>query len=246
MNGKVRALVGATGVSAVVAAVALSGGTSAFYYDSAHITNNKIASCGFGLSVASQTTKLASNASARPSAVMSGAQDPGLSQSTNTSSAPDTRAIDIEKYQPGDYFQSTYDVTNTNKTNCTADVWADISNHTNLNTAFATQLKVHLADADNPTMALTCTNKDRGSVTVPDEVTWSQLAIYLPCALDKALPGGETFHLVATYGMPLGGRGEHQEITKATASADGTDGTQLKFNVDFALVQQGVNVDGPL
>lgn len=109
MNGKVRALVGATGVSAVVAAVSLSGGTSAFFYDAQHFNNNSITAC---------TLKLA------PIVVNTTETDAKTSTVASIPN-PDAQSVVIGDLAPGQAFETTYTITNTGS--CAGDLYADIS-----------------------------------------------------------------------------------------------------------------------
>lgn len=208
MNGKVRALVGATGVSAVVAAVALSGGTSAFYYDSQHITGNSVTACTFGLGVESKT-------------IQTDSQGEHATVDTNAN-----HAITISNLEPGDKFQTTYTLSNTSaEGQCAGDLWADISGHSKdayqnpSPNALENDLKVTLMGSVD----------DGAPTTIAANVQYNQLATILPAKIQSALAAGHKYTLTATYGVPLGARGDFNEI----------QGKSIGFNVDFGLVQVG-------
>lgn len=108
MNKKTRALIGGVGVSAAVAAVALTGGTSAYFYDVETVTGNSIASCGIEIEPSTVVTTNGYNASSQIHA-------------TTTSG----NVIGVTNMQPGDSF--TADVTLKNAGSCAGDIWADIN-----------------------------------------------------------------------------------------------------------------------
>lgn len=252
MNGKVRALVGATGVSAVVAAVALSGGTSAFYYDSAHFTGNSISACGLGVAVKAHTTQDADKGLGNNSlAVINGGSDADV-QAT----ADKGHAIDITNVQPGDYFRTDFTVQNTGT--CVGDLWADISGEDANNSPAGAwnsgtnplydHMLVSLYDATDPSnpTPLTCTKPGQQPLQAIN-APYTLVAHELPCMIDKALDtqaNGKQFVLRAVYGLDKGVRGQYQDISNPTKTS-GPTGSSISFNVDFGLVQVGQNPDSP-
>ena len=118
MNKKAKIALGGLGVGAVVAGAALTGGTSAYFYDLEQQTGNSVEACGFDLTYASTSTQTATGADPQ----LVAPQQPASQAVVNPSGA-----INIQNVEPGDQFEVI--VTLDNLGDCAGDLWGDMDQH---------------------------------------------------------------------------------------------------------------------
>jgi hypothetical protein len=225
MNKKTRALIGGVGVSAAVAAVALTGGTSAFYYKSDTTTDNWFKSCGFNLTSDADVKILKSD-------VTEGWRDKSQIKSRSHGSS-----VRIDRMQPGDKFELKFEITNGSKrdhkgkssSTCDADAWWDIN--------FPIQELRDGAWVGEPqegeldfTKALTVDVKGFDN----DFTTFDQLMYAPPQKLGKLKPG-QTAEVKVNVHWPLGNREDGNDLMNHG----------VKFTLDYALSQVGTNPVSP-
>lgn len=207
MNKKTRALIGGAGVSAAVAAVALTGGTSAFFYDVETIGGNSIGSCSLSIDpVTTVTTAGYDNEE--------GAADQMVVGDTSAN------VVKVSNMQPGDAF--TADITLTNTGTCNGDMWADINYPLDFakDSAFAQALKANVKINDS----------ELGTYDFGD------LSYAFPYMVASNVEDGTATTITVTVTWPQGTRGEE-------SVAELEDQT-LKFTVDYAIVQNGIDPTG--
>lgn len=219
MNKKQKLLIGGASVSAVVAGVALTGGTSAFYYDMEQQTGNSIEACDFDLTQSVETVKTTTGV---PVTQSTAGSQPG--------------AITISNVEPGDTFRST--ITLSNIGSCAGDLWADIDQHSDDENG-TLEPEANEGGDDTPGGDLGGYMKVsvlQGATPISglQDVTLASLATLLPSNVDSTFAGGDTTTLVLEFVAPVnaanpGGRADENKIM--------TDA--YTFELDFALAQQG-------
>jgi len=219
MNKKTRALIGGAGVSAAVAAVALSGGTSAFFYDVQTVENNSISSCGFELESAATVV-------AHPYS--------GVNTSRNLASqvlaSSEGSNILVEKMQPGDGFTATLTVTNSGDSTCAADAWWDINYPISGIDGSGNPVTNPGAGVQPFTQALQTSLSGDTSSTAGN---LDELIYESPEKLGRVAPGASK-SVVINVSWPLGARSEGNELMDHSVS----------FTLDYALSQVGINPVG--
>lgn len=235
MNKRTRALIGATGVSVVVAATALTGGTSAFFYQVETNTENGIESCAFDIDPTTTVTLTPYDVA---SSQMSNEVDEAVTQSQ----------INVANMQPGDAFTAKIELTNIG--DCAADLWTDINFPLN----FQEGPVAGETPAEAASRALRAEFANYLDVTVtsiagvaagalPATPVTGATASFYDLAFDaagmpqSALPGGSTHTLLVTVLFPdTGDRGAENRFM----------GLPLTFTTDYALSQVGINPGGSL
>ena len=115
MNNKKKLLIGSLSTAAVVAGVAMTGGTSAYYFDAESALNNSFEACDFDL--VRQNTNI----------IQTGFAEGGTqtqAQGVAESSGAGNIGINLSNLQPGDAFDVVIDLKNVGT--CEGELWADI------------------------------------------------------------------------------------------------------------------------
>lgn len=227
MRNRTKALVGGTSVAAVMAAVSLTGGTSAYFYDVQTSANNSITACSIGLEVekATVTRTLAPTGDVAQSTA---AVPADVTQTSNGA------ILTVDKFQPGEAYKVTVPVKNTGR--CDADLWFDFSNHPEADSAFAKTINSTL-------YATTADNKLASPVTTG---TLSQVLTAWPGKLDTLAANGGTDTITFTFGWKDNGRSGQADRPAPAVNDNDFMNQKVTFDMDFALVQEGVSPSGTL
>lgn len=217
MRNRTKALVGGTSVAAVMAAVSLTGGTSAYFYDVQTSADNSIHACSIGLNVGAATVTQTQKPTGGHTQ-----SSPGKGPTTvETSSGA---LLTISGLQPGEQYKMTVPVTNTGE--CNADMWLDFSGHGD---------GVY-ANPPSPELAAFLQTEVKDGNKFDLTGSYAEVARDLPGKV-ATVAGGDTHTLVFTFTWPDGGRaGDGQPQNDNLAGGD-----DLTFDLDFAMVQQGVD-----
>jgi predicted ribosomally synthesized peptide with SipW-like signal peptide len=213
MQKRNKAIVAGLSVSAVAAAVALTGSTSAYYYD-LETSENSIQACGFDLEYSANVTK-------------------GETQ-YGSAIVDNTGAVVIKNVAPGDSFDVTIDLKNVG--NCAGTLWGQVTNVKNMENGLTepekeggdvagtegelgdfVKISVPLLGSEGPTL---------------NEIPWPAMTsarpmVEIPAGFDLAK---DLMPITLRIDVPLGeNAGDNNKIM--------TDSFELDF--DLALVQNG-------
>ncbi|MEJ5945656.1 hypothetical protein WDZ17_10170 [Pseudokineococcus basanitobsidens] len=194
MKNSTRVLVGSAGVSAVVAGVALTGGTSAYFYDAGGVGVGGEA-CTLELDLRQPVTASVNEGTGGTEVVRS---DDGAS-------------VSFANLEPGDSVRVV--ATARNAGDCAGDMYAQLGD---------------LEGDDAFLDALVVTDARQFGVTRRQSAPLTEVAGGGPVALG-ATGAGQTQRLTLAFEVPLGERGDGNEI----------QGTTFAFDLDLGLVQTG-------
>lgn len=225
MRNRFKLAAGGVGVAAVAASVALTGGTSAYFYDLEKSTGNAIEACELDL------TYRMSNLTQRSAAPQSQATAVKTSADNVTLNGAEG-AFALADLQPGDSYSVQVNVRNNapRGDGCSGELYMDVDNHLDLENGL-TEPERSAGDADESgDLGETVVAKLTQDGSVKHDGSLAAFAEALPRVVDSDFTPQDEHTLVMSFTVPESGvRGGENAIMSDSYS----------FDLDFGLFQKG-------
>ena len=226
MNNKKKLLIGSLSTAAVVAGVAMTGGTSAYYYDLERSEGNRLSACSIDLE--EQDVRITQTQSGDETDLAHSQADVNSSTSSGGLST-----ITLDNLVPGDIFKVEIDLKNVGS--CSGEMWGDVNFPIvdDENTKLEAEQEPGVPDPDpsggDLDDVLLATYQGPNDDSVSYTGTYHNLAYLPPWLLDSDFTGGEMNTVTILLEVPDEG-----------TARDGNEVMSDKFTfaIDFAAAQK--------